>query len=62
MANDLLLTGNLAGLNKSEEISFNLIIESSRFSAKSKQQDHLTFELICSIAHSSPERLQIKTN
>ena len=58
MGNDLPLTGNLAGSNKSEEI-----IELWRWSTRNKHQckDYLTFELMCAVVHLSPEALQIKT-
>ena len=60
MGNDLLLPGNLAGSNKSEEVSFNFVIELSRCSARCKQQckDYCTFELICAVVHSSPEPVE----
>ena len=63
MNNDLPLTGNLGGSNKPEEISFNLVIDLSRWSTRNKQQckDYLTFELMCAVVHLSPKPLQIKT-
>ena len=67
MGNDLPLAGNLAGSKKPEETSFNsivnLIMELSRYSARSKQQCkyYLTFKLIHAVVHSNPEPLQIKT-
>ena len=63
MNNDLSLTGNLAGSNKSEKISFNFAIELSLWSTRNKQhcKYYLTFESMCAVVHLSPEPLQIKT-